>query len=114
MAFETVEVKYDETEIVKPGEAVGGDVLIEGTYKSVKEVEAKNGDGMIKLYLFDQKGDEAGIWGTAVLNRLMPSVNPGDLVRITYKGKGVAAPGKSAPHQFLVERDASGGDTGAF
>ena len=74
---------------------------MEGYYLGFKIVETQFGKG--KLYIFETKDGNIGIWGKKQLNEDLPKVPVGTMMRITFKGM---RKGKFRPlHVYEIEKD---------
>lgn len=64
-----------------------------------KYVRTKNGSGKGQDLLFhileDQDGQCLSILGCAKLNRLLETIEPGQIIKVIYKGKGTAQNGRT-------------------
>ena len=75
---------------------------IEGVFvKSEKDV------GPNKAMLYHLQVDEKPLsfWGCTILDQRMTFINPGDKIKVTYKGLGEKKGGQNAPKIFKVEVD---------
>lgn len=97
MPFEDIEPNIWKYE--KAGDSV------EGKLVSVQEKVGPN-DSM--MYSIETKEGILNVWGSAILDSKMILLKVGDIIRITYQGKGEAKGGKNAPKLFKVERDTGG------
>lgn len=69
-----------------------GDYII-GEYIRTEQGTGK-GEGLLFHHLKDKDGIEYSILGCAVLNRNMEAIQPGDITKITYKGKAKTKNGR--------------------
>ena len=57
------------------------------------------------LYTIDVNKVPTGVWGSAILDQRMAAIQPGEKVKITFKGLGEKKSGHNAPKIFKVEVD---------
>ncbi len=57
------------------------------------------------LYTLKSEGKAINVWGSVILDQRMAGIDPGALIKITFKGLGEASAGKNAPKIFKVEED---------
>lgn len=77
-----------------------GDVT-EGIYQGRQEHVGENDS---QVHYIEIDGELCSFWGSAVLDARLASVQVGDEVRITYKGKAKSkTPGRKGYHDYTIE-----------
>lgn len=94
MAFE--EVNPNTWVYEKEGDSITGVLL-----KTEEDVGPNNS----MMYHLESDGKPISVWGSTVLDQRMQFIQPGALVRITYKGLGEKIGGKNPAKIFKVEVD---------
>ncbi len=67
--------------------------------------KSKIGPNEAMLYVLETSKGFENVWGSTILDQRMNLVEVGSKIRITYKGKADATPGKRPAHIFKVEVD---------
>ena len=77
------------------------DQVTEGIYDGVKEHVGEN-DSKVHYVKIDD--ELCQFWGSTVIDARLEGVQPGQEIRITYKGKGKSkTPGRKGFHDYTVE-----------
>lgn len=96
MAFE--EVNPNTWTYENDGDSITGVLL-----KTEKDV----GPNKSLMYHLESDGKPISVWGSTILDQRMQFIEPGTLIRITYKGLGEKKGGQNPPKIFKVEADHS-------
>jgi len=76
--------------------------FIEGT---LARIQSEVGSNKSMLYSIENADGVKDVWGAAILDERMAFAKVGQKIKITFKGKAVAKPGKQAAKIFKVEID---------
>lgn len=101
MAFKQVQTNSSFEEVTFESK---GD-MVEGYLVEIYHGKRKSDGSDFTSYTLQTDDGNVKVYGCAQLNRILPSIELGTLVRLTYNGK-VKRPGaKAAGHDFTVEAD---------